>query len=187
MKPLYGGGSRDTHLVRDEETLARLAERHPAGMMVEEYLQGRPSLPYGDYVSVESLCAPDRITHVSVSGKFPMAPPFREQGQFWPSALPPQDVAAVADLTTRALRALGVDFGVTHTEVKLTARGPRIIEVNGLARRARQRDQPPGGGSRPDPAGLACGPRARTTGPNRSRWTGSTSSTGVPGPPSGAG
>ncbi|WP_043175603.1 ATP-grasp domain-containing protein [Streptomyces sp. NRRL B-24484] len=131
VKPLYGGGSRDTHLVRDEETLARLAVRHPVGMMVEEYLQGRPSLPYGDYVSVESLCAPDRITHVSVSGKFPMAPPFREQGQFWPSALPPEDAAAVADLTTRALRALGVDFGVTHTEVKLTAQGPRIIEVNG--------------------------------------------------------
>ncbi|MCU7821156.1 acetyl-CoA carboxylase biotin carboxylase subunit family protein [Kitasatospora sp. DSM 101779] len=131
VKPLYGGGSRDTHLVRDEAALARLAERHPAGMMVEEYLQGRPSLPYGDYVSVESVCAPGRITHVSISGKFPMAPPFREQGQFWPSALPPEELAAVGDLTARALRALGVDFGVTHTEVKLTAAGPRIIEVNG--------------------------------------------------------
>ncbi|MGX1127902.1 hypothetical protein RKD49_000092 [Streptomyces glaucescens] len=37
----------------------------------------------------------------------------------------------VTGLTTRALDALGVRYGITHTELKLTADGPRVIEVNG--------------------------------------------------------
>jgi hypothetical protein len=131
VKPLYGGGSRDTYLVPDEETAMRLAGTLPDGMVLEEFLVGRPSLPYGDFVSVESLCSAGTITHVAVTGKFPMMPPFRELGHIWPAALPPGELAEVTDLVTRALRALEVTSGVTHTEVKLTADGPRIIEVNG--------------------------------------------------------
>lgn len=131
VKPLYGGGSRDTYLVPDREAAQRLAGFLPGGMVLEEFIQGRPSLPYGDYVSVESLCSPDAITHVAVTGKFPQMPPFRELGHIWPADLPSDELAGVGELVTRALEALGVDFGVAHTEVKLTEDGPRIIEVNG--------------------------------------------------------
>jgi carbamoylphosphate synthase large subunit len=131
VKPMYGGGSRDTYLIEDEQTAERLCRSLSERLVLEEFLRGRPSLPYGDYVSVESLCAPDRITHLAVAGKFPQLPPFRELGQFWPADLPPGERAAVLDLVTRTLEALGVEFGITHTEVKLTPDGPRIIEVNG--------------------------------------------------------
>ena len=35
------------------------------------------------------------------------------------------------ELAERAARALGVDVGCLHTEIKLTIDGPRVIEVNG--------------------------------------------------------
>jgi biotin carboxylase len=37
----------------------------------------------------------------------------------------------VLDLASLAISALGVRIGFLHTEIKLTADGPRIIEVNG--------------------------------------------------------
>lgn len=154
IKPTVGEGSRDTHLVRERQTGAALVERllgrasasAAAGptLLAEQFLTGRDSGRYGDYVSVESVCAGGAVAHLAVSGKFPVAGGFREVGQFWPAVLPPDEERAVLELTGRALHALDVRFGVTHTEVKLTPDGPRLIEVNGrlgghvneLARRA---------------------------------------------------
>jgi biotin carboxylase len=131
VKPVVGQGSRDTHLVTDESTAKALAGSVGPGTVVEEYLVGRPSRPFGDYVSVESLTRAGESTHLAVTGKYPLVPPFREVGQFWPAPLPPDELDQVTGLVDAALRALGVRTGLTHTEVKLTADGPRIIEVNG--------------------------------------------------------
>lgn len=137
VKPAWGGGSVDTHLFTDADVAARLRTElfdppgPPRGFVVEEFLVGRPSAPFGDYVSVESLCGQDGPVHVAVTGKFPLAPPFRERGQFWPDPLEPALRRRVLDLTGAALAALGVRTGMTHTEIKLTADGPRVIEVNG--------------------------------------------------------
>jgi hypothetical protein len=138
LKPAKARGSRNTHLIRDEtegrEIARRLIERRTAReehLIVEEYLVGTSAGALGDYVSVESICDGDFIRHVGITGKLPLAPPFRETGQFVPCALPAALQGAIGDLTSRALRALGVRHGITHTEVKLTAAGPRIIEVNG--------------------------------------------------------
>lgn len=141
IKPVRGAGSRHTHPVRDEdEALHLLAEIFedmppaPSGeprLTMEELLVGRDVLPFGDYASVESLCGPEGIMHLAVSGKLPLVTPFREPGRYWPSQLPEDEQQAVLDLVTRALEALGVRHGLTHTEVKLTAEGPRLVEVNG--------------------------------------------------------
>ncbi|WP_433797575.1 ATP-grasp domain-containing protein [Actinoplanes sp. CA-252034] len=85
------------------------------------------------------------VRHVEVTGKFPLAPPLRETGYVVPSTLGDDCRDEVLALTGAALAALGVRHGITHTEVKLTPDGPRIIEVNGrlggyvgdLVRRAR--------------------------------------------------
>jgi biotin carboxylase len=137
VKPVYGEGSRHTHAVPDAAAAAALLPGllagAPAGrgMVLEELLVGGPRPPWGDYVSVESLCTPDGAAHLAVTGKYPLVPPFREPGQYWPAALGEDDRRRVLDLTTRALAALGVCHGLTHTEVKLTPDGPRLIEVNG--------------------------------------------------------
>lgn len=135
LKPSSGEGSRDTHLVVDADYGLQLVTRLMAGaertFVAEEYLVGRSSGAFGDYVSVESIVSRGRITHLGVTGKLPLLPPFRETGQFYPCGLPDADEGAALELAARAAAALGVTEGVLHTEIKLTADGPRLIEVNG--------------------------------------------------------
>lgn len=135
VKPRRGEGSRNTFPVSDPargaELVARLLGLGERELVVEELLRGRDCAPFGDYVSVESVVTDGEVVHVAVSGKLPQVPPFRETGQFWQAALPAPERRAVEDLAGAALRALGVRVGVTHTEIKLTRDGPRIIEVNG--------------------------------------------------------
>jgi biotin carboxylase len=145
LKPRRGAGGRDTVLARDAAELAALLAVHAApdgapdggteaSMVIEEYLVGAvpsPSALFADYVSVESLVCDGRVSHVAVTGRFPLAEPFRESGFVIPSDLGPADIEAVLDVAVRAVSALGVRIGFLHTEIKLTADGPRIIEVNG--------------------------------------------------------
>ncbi|MEU8848984.1 hypothetical protein AB0C70_22660 [Streptomyces sp. NPDC048564] len=139
VKPSRGKGSRHTRLVHDAaggrdlvtRLLDRTRESHERRLVVEEYLVGSGTAPYGDYVSVESVCSAGAIRHVGVTGKLPLAYPFRETGQFYPAVLSPRQHGDVLELAEAALRALGRPYGVTHTEIKLTDRGPRVLEVNG--------------------------------------------------------
>ena len=137
LKPRSAQGSRYTFFVRDlgrlVELLSSLGEGRP-DMVLEGYLADDPSReggPYADYVSVESVVARGVISHLAVTGRFPLAENFRETGFFIPAALSDSDRAAVLDLATLAVQALGVTTGCLHTEIKFTPDGPRVIEVNG--------------------------------------------------------
>ncbi|MFI8350673.1 acetyl-CoA carboxylase biotin carboxylase subunit family protein [Streptomyces sp. NPDC085596] len=142
LKPRFGAGSVDTCLVRSErECRSRLAEftegHGPAArrdFVLEEYLPGDPGQAgpgVGDYVSVESVVVDGEPRTVAVTGKPPLVPPFRETGHILPAPVTPALAADIVRLERQAVRALGVRSGVTHTEIKLTPDGPRIIEVNG--------------------------------------------------------
>ncbi|WDN56481.1 ATP-grasp domain-containing protein [Streptomyces clavuligerus] len=141
LKPVHGVASGNTFLVEEAEAgLAHLRELlaldQPGlvaggGLVLEEYLQGRPCAPYGDYVSVEIAVYEGELYDLGVTGKLPLAPPFRETGRFWPSHLGDSADEELFALARSAVRALGVRYGLTHTEIKLTAQGPRLIEVNG--------------------------------------------------------
>jgi biotin carboxylase len=137
VKPCSGGVSRSTYRVggRAEgirtmrETLAR-----EDGLIVEEMLVGDRQVAgegWGDHVSVESVVWRGNVVWSGVTGKFPLAEPFRETGNFFPSTLDNGRVDLVKAEATRAVEALGVRSAVCHTELKLTSAGPRIIEVNG--------------------------------------------------------
>ncbi|GAA3379470.1 hypothetical protein GCM10020367_63130 [Streptomyces sannanensis] len=138
LKPTHGSASRNAYLVEDEAALLRAAERSwmegEQVLILEEWLRGDPAIAgkaWGDYVSVESLVVDGTIKHLGVTGKPPLAEPFRETGAFFPSTLSTEAQVGVLELVTKALRSLSVEHGVCHTEVKLTPTGPRIIEVNG--------------------------------------------------------
>jgi biotin carboxylase len=134
LKPIRGNGSRDVYLITGIEQGRELADRllGPGRCFIlEEYLVGRPCWPFGDFVSVESIVSDGQVRHLAITGKLPMSPPFREVGHCWPSALAEHEQRQVKELVSRAVTALGVRLGLTHTEVKLTPDGPRIIEVNG--------------------------------------------------------
>lgn len=140
LKPRTGSGGQYTMPVSDAgdlvESLALLPPQAggSTGMFVEQYL---PSLEtgrsrrFGDYVSVESLVAGGKISHLAVTGRFPLAEPFRETGFFIPADIPQAQMAAVLEVATAALGALEVRTGDCHTEIKLTPEGPRVLEVNG--------------------------------------------------------
>jgi biotin carboxylase len=152
LKPRAGAGSAHTCRVDSlAEAAARLGEFPPGDFVLEEMLLGDPSVAgtgFGDYVSVESVIVAGQVRHVEVTGKFPLAPPFRETGYVVPSTLSAPWRHAVLQAADAAVHALGIPVGVTHTEVKLTPSGPRVIEVNGrlggyvadLVRRARRVD-----------------------------------------------
>ncbi|RKT08370.1 ATP-grasp domain-containing protein [Streptomyces sp. 3211.6] len=138
VKPRSGAGSVDTCRVDSAEQAVAVAQEFLAGggaeFVLEEYLEGDPDAAgpgFGDYVSVESVSSGGAVRHVCVTGKLPLAEPFRETGMFQPAALPGPLAEQVLGLTGAALRALGVTDGVTHVEIKLTPDGPRLIEVNG--------------------------------------------------------
>jgi biotin carboxylase len=131
LKPRRGAGSRDTFLVTGADELldAWVSAGEDRDMLVEEYLpDGPPPAPgLANYLSVESLVSGGRISHLAVTGRFPMAPPFRETGFFVPGIAP----AGTLELATAGLEALGVELGCFHTEIKLTPHGPCLIEING--------------------------------------------------------
>jgi biotin carboxylase len=136
VKPEVGEGSRHTEPAFDIDSMRRmLSEASALGRdtIVEEMIVGDPDLSpeIGDYVSVESVVAAGQITHLMVTGRFPVAPPFRETGFFMPAILTDNLRAAVMAVAGDAIRAVGFTVGSTHTEIKLTSDGPRVIEING--------------------------------------------------------
>ena len=138
VKPDTGAGSRQTTLAGNEqEVLAFITRARSAGIasvVVEEFLPGVPELMapnFASFVSVESVIGAGQLRHLAVTGKFPLAYPFRETGHFIPSHLPQPVVSKVLEVVTAAISGVGITVGAVHSEVKLTPRGPRIIEVNG--------------------------------------------------------
>jgi biotin carboxylase len=138
LKPRRASGSWQTFPVASRSALGalwdELARSTPEPRVLEEYLSDGPPMPEGfeaDYVSVETVAVRGAATHLALTGRFPLAPPFRETGFFIPATLRDERQAEVVALAAQALAALGFEHGCAHTEVKLTAEGPRIIEVNG--------------------------------------------------------
>ncbi|WP_369173679.1 acetyl-CoA carboxylase biotin carboxylase subunit family protein [Streptomyces sp. R28] len=138
LKPRSGAGSVNTCRVDDLGQLVAVTEEFMADgaaeYVLEELLVGDPGgagAGFGDYVSVESVTSGGVVHHVCVTGKLPLAEPFRETGMFQPASLSPVLRSQVLALTEAAIHALGITGGVTHVEIKLTPDGPRLIEVNG--------------------------------------------------------
>ena len=104
---------------------ARLDGVSPLGLLVEEYLEG-PEL------SVDCAVLNGRVEFATVAQKrLGFAPFFEEVGHAVdPSANSRLPLDAIRSVVTEAHRALGVDRGMTHTELRLTPGGPCVVEVN---------------------------------------------------------
>ncbi|WP_034341741.1 ATP-grasp domain-containing protein [Deinococcus misasensis] len=90
-------------------------------ILLEEFLEGP------EY-SVEAASDQSETRIVAITEKHTVGA--IEAGHLVPAALNPQDQEAIGQLVVDVLNALGIQDTVTHTEVKLTPQGPRIIEVN---------------------------------------------------------
>jgi biotin carboxylase len=125
LKPARGTGSESvTKLATHTELegiLARLATvEHPEPMVVEPYLAGPE-------ISVEAFSERGAHRVVGITSKSVDAN-FVEVGHVVREASAAD--AAVAGYVTRVLDALGITDGPTHTELILTAVGPRVVETH---------------------------------------------------------
>ncbi|MFE6774876.1 ATP-grasp domain-containing protein [Streptomyces sp. NPDC057702] len=118
-----GDLSRAYRALADFPVNARGQRRAPQ-VLLEELLEGPE-------VSVETVTFDGRTHVVGVTDKsIGGAPAFIETGHMFPAALDAPDAEAATTTARDALAALGLDHVVAHTEIKLTARGPRVVEVN---------------------------------------------------------
>ncbi len=86
---------------------------------------------HGDEVSVESVTVGGRTSIIAVTEKTTTrGESFVEMGHALPARLEPAVAGEIRRVVPAALAALGYDHGIAHTELILTASGPRIIEVN---------------------------------------------------------
>lgn len=116
---------------RLREFTAQISVRRPAPLrqmcgrwLVEQYLDG-PAF------SVESLVTGDEVEHIAVCEKGPVTGPFfREIGHSTPPRLAAGTVYELTQIAARAIRALGIDWGVTHAEFKFDSAGdPHMLEI----------------------------------------------------------
>lgn len=92
--------------------------------LLEEYMKG-------EEVSVESVSYKGETTILGITDKSITGHPyFIENGHMFPAKLSEETEAEVTRFVRDALHAAGFDHGIAHTEVKLTAEGPRIVEIN---------------------------------------------------------
>ncbi|TSE00405.1 ATP-grasp domain-containing protein [Skermania sp. ID1734] len=139
VKPAVGNGGRDTVYSRiADQALSYINDQRDSGnnrrwiveQLIGEYPAAQPG-GFGDYVSVELVVGRGNVYPVTVTGRMPLVDPFRETGAFIPAAVSRDKQDSIIEMAVAAAKAIGVETGCLHTEIKLTSEGPRIIEVNG--------------------------------------------------------
>jgi len=93
------------------------------GFLMEEYVDG-PEF------SVECFSFAGRHVVVAITEKFLSADHFAELGQALPARLDARAEASLRWAVCRFLDAMGLRDGVSHTEVRLSGRGPVVIETH---------------------------------------------------------
>jgi biotin carboxylase len=132
VKPVSGTGSMGVRLCATAGEVAAAAldilrcranergQRLPRRVLVE-----KPAL--GAEYSVETF----GLEIVGITRKhLGELPSFVEIGHDFPAPLPPEQEGALEATAVAALAALGLGWGAAHVEVRVTAGGPQVIEVN---------------------------------------------------------
>lgn len=128
VKPRRGTASTGVSVIRSAaEADAAFARARGADasteVVAEEFLDG-------DQYSAEAFSEDGEHVVVAVTRKYSDPVSLVELGHVMPAPLQDAVAAEIRAYVARALDALGVRFGPTHTEVVLTAAGPRLIETH---------------------------------------------------------
>lgn len=99
---------------------------HARGVLVEEYLQGPE-------ISVDSIVHGGRVEPLVFARKFIGQPPHFEETAHMvgPADQVVDNPHEISTILVQAHAALGLDDIATHSEIKLTPQGPKIVEING--------------------------------------------------------
>ncbi len=144
VKPRRGAGGVGVCVIDSAEACAAFERnwRNGSSLYAEQYI--RDADPgnrtwKADYVSVEVQSVGGRHEVITVFSKFPVftrsgrcetSGQVVTTGDILPCRLPSDLRNQVEELVVAAHYALGMDDGLSHTEVKLGEAGPEVIEVN---------------------------------------------------------
>ncbi|MEO3715075.1 ATP-grasp domain-containing protein [Roseateles flavus] len=129
VKPVNASGSdcvrKLTAASEVAEAVDRILRTHPhAHVLVEQYM-------VGPEVSVEGISWDGQHRILGTTDKITTgAPNFVELGHTHPSSLPADTLAQIEAMTLRVLEAVGHRHGPSHTEIIVTADGPRLVETH---------------------------------------------------------
>lgn len=99
-------------------------QSYDTDILIEEFIGGQ------EY-SVESCTIGGKTTIIGITEKLTTESNLSiETGQNFPAVLSEETKLEMCKVVTDAIEVLGIDYASTHTEVKLTTKGTKIIEVN---------------------------------------------------------
>lgn len=129
MKPTDNAGSHGVVKIHSyEELLDKYEYSHGCSrrgnVIVEEYLDG-------DEVSVEVMVVDGKVNVLQITDKLTTgAPYFVEMGHSQPSRLDVEIQNKIKDVAERSCKAIGINKGPAHVEMKVTSQGePKMIEL----------------------------------------------------------
>lgn len=128
VKPADNSGSRGVDLINESTDLNEAFEytkqySRSGEIVVEEYMEGPE-------VSVETLAINGFVYVIQITDKMTTgAPYFVEMGHSQPSQLTESIKRKIQEVTIAANKALGIENGPSHTEIKVTKEGPKIVEI----------------------------------------------------------
>ncbi|GFP74215.1 ATP-grasp domain-containing protein [Clostridium fungisolvens] len=131
VKPADNSGSRGVFLIEDihDEAVIKYAYEYSrkysrsGEIIVEDYMEGPE-------VSVETLSINGEVSVIAITDKLTTgAPRFVEMGHSEPSKLERGIQEQIRDVAKRAVKAIGIENGPSHTEIKVTKDGPKIVEI----------------------------------------------------------
>lgn len=129
VKPTDRSGSRGIYKVVNQTQLssaieAAMSEGFSSQVLVEDFIDGHE-------VSVESISFRGNHHIIQITDKVTTgAPHFVELEHHQPSSLPTEIKARIKEITLRALDALHIEYGASHTELKISDDGDiKVIEV----------------------------------------------------------
>lgn len=131
VKPADNSGSRGIVLVEDIHNAKIVEEAYEysrqysrnGNVVVEEYMRGPE-------VSVETLSVNGKCSVIQITDKLTTgAPHFVEMGHSQPTRHTPEIAEKIRQVVIAANKAVGIENGPSHTEVIVTAEGPKIVEI----------------------------------------------------------
>ncbi len=128
VKPADNSGSRGVDLLSSDTDLDKAYDytsHYSRGgeIVVEEYMEGPE-------VSVETLAIDGDIHVIQITDKLTTgAPFFVEMGHSQPSQLSEETKEQIKQVAIAANIAIGIKNGPSHTEIKVTSEGPKIVEL----------------------------------------------------------
>lgn len=128
VKPADNSGSRGVDLLNEKTDIDKAfdytAQFSRSGeIVVEEYMEGPE-------VSVETIALDGSVHVIQITDKLTTgAPYFVEMGHSQPSLLNEDIKKSISELAIAANKAIGINNGPSHTEIKVTKDGPKIVEL----------------------------------------------------------